>query len=53
VNNAARMVMAEYEWQTSKMIKQQFEVNILGPIMLTAMLLPTFRKYKSKHSLNF
>lgn len=46
------MVMGEYEWQTSKMIKQQFEVNILGPLMLTAMLLPTFRKYKSKHSLN-
>ncbi|XP_060844492.1 D-beta-hydroxybutyrate dehydrogenase, mitochondrial isoform X1 [Rhopalosiphum padi] len=48
VNNAARMVMAEYEWQTSKMIKQQFEVNILGPIMLTGMLLPIFRKDKSR-----
>ncbi|XP_022178484.1 retinol dehydrogenase 7 [Myzus persicae] len=48
VNNAARMVMAEYEWQTSKIIKQQFEVNVLGPIMLTAMLLPTFRKDKSR-----
>lgn len=49
VNNAARMVMAEYEWQTSKMIKQQFEVNILGPLMLTGMLLPIFRKDKSKN----
>jgi len=48
VNNAARMVMAEYEWQTPKMIKQQFEVNILGPLMLTGMLLPIFRKDKSK-----
>ncbi|XP_026817855.1 D-beta-hydroxybutyrate dehydrogenase, mitochondrial [Rhopalosiphum maidis] len=48
VNNAARMVMAEYEWQTSKMIKQQFEVNILGPIMLTGLLLPIFRKDKSR-----
>ncbi|XP_003247453.1 retinol dehydrogenase 7 isoform X2 [Acyrthosiphon pisum] len=48
VNNAARMVMAEYEWQTSKMIKEQFEVNILGPIKLTAMLLPAFRKDKSR-----
>jgi len=41
------MVMAEYEWQTSNMIKEQFEVNILGPINLTAMLLPAFRKDKS------
>jgi len=49
VNNAARMVMAEYEWQTSKMIRQQFEVNILGPLMLTGMLLPIFRKDKSKN----
>lgn len=49
VNNAARMIMAEYEWQTSKMIKQQFEVNILGPLMLTGMLLPIFRKDKSKN----
>ncbi|KAE9523969.1 hypothetical protein AGLY_015616 [Aphis glycines] len=48
VNNAARMVMAEYEWQTPKMIKQQFEVNILGPLMLTGMLLPIFRKDKSR-----
>lgn len=44
------MVMAEYEWQTSKMIQQQFEVNVLGPIMLTAKFLPNFRKDKSKHS---
>jgi len=43
------MVMAEYEWQTSKMMKEQFEVNILGPIKLTALLLPTFRKNKSKN----
>uniref|UniRef100_A0A2H8TKC7 Corticosteroid 11-beta-dehydrogenase isozyme 2 n=2 Tax=Melanaphis sacchari TaxID=742174 RepID=A0A2H8TKC7_9HEMI len=42
------MVMAEFEWQTSKMVKQQFEVNILGPIMLTGMLLPIFRKDKSR-----
>lgn len=49
VNNAARMVMAEYEWQTIQMIREQFEVNVLGPIMLTAQLLPAFRKNKSKY----
>lgn len=48
VNNAGRMVMAEFEWQTTQLIQQQFEVNILGPIMLTAQLLPIIRKYKSK-----
>ncbi|XP_060858990.1 retinol dehydrogenase 5-like [Metopolophium dirhodum] len=48
VNNAACMVMAEYEWQTLKMMEQQFQVNVLGPIMLTAKLLPTFRKNKSR-----
>ncbi|VVC31073.1 NAD(P)-binding domain,Short-chain dehydrogenase/reductase SDR [Cinara cedri] len=48
VNNAARMVMAEYEWQTIQMIQQQFEVNVLGPIMLTAQLLPSFRKNKGR-----
>lgn len=49
INNAARMVMAEYEWQTTHMIQQQFEVNIMGPIMLTAQLLPLFRMDKSKN----
>jgi len=49
VNNAARMVMAEFEWQTPQMINKQFEVNVLGPIMLTVELLPTFRKHKSKY----
>lgn len=52
MNNAARMVMAEYEWQTIQMIREQFEVNVLGPIMLTAQLLPAFRKNKSKYSYN-
>lgn len=42
------MIMAEYEWQTLQMIQQQFDVNVLGPMMLTAQLLPTFRKNKSK-----
>jgi len=41
------MVMAEYEWQTFKMIEQQFQVNVLGPVMLTAKLLPIFRENKS------
>lgn len=49
VNNAARMVMAEYEWQTFQMIQQQFDINVLGPMMLTAQLLSKFRKDKSKH----
>jgi short-subunit dehydrogenase involved in D-alanine esterification of teichoic acids len=43
------MVMAEYEWQTFQMIQQQFNINVLGPIMLTAQLLPKFRKDKSKN----
>lgn len=49
INNAARMVMAEYEWQTIEIIQQQFEVNVLGPISLTSQLLPKLRKDKGKH----
>lgn len=47
VNNAGRMIMAEYEWQTVPMILKQFDVNILGPMILTAKLMPQFRKDKS------
>lgn len=43
------MVMAEYEWQTPKLIQLQFDVNVLGPIMLTKHLLPKLRFDKSKH----
>lgn len=50
INNAARMVMAEYEWQTIQLIQQQIEVNFLGPITLTSQLMPNFRKDKSKQS---
>lgn len=48
INNAARMVMAEYEWQTIQIIQQQFEINVLGPSLLTAQLMPKLRKDKSK-----
>lgn len=41
--------MADFEWQTTQLMQQQFEVNILGPIMLTSQLLPIIRKYKSKY----
>lgn len=43
--------MAEYEWQTAQMVQRQFEVNILGPMLLTALMLPKLRKYKSKYHL--
>lgn len=46
------MVMAEFEWQTSDMIRLQFDVNVLGPMMLTAQLLPKLRKDKSNQFLN-
>jgi len=42
------MIMAEFEWQTPQMIQKQFTVNFLGPVMLTALLLPSFRKHKSR-----
>ncbi|XP_050531257.1 11-beta-hydroxysteroid dehydrogenase type 2 isoform X2 [Daktulosphaira vitifoliae] len=43
VNNAARMVMAEYEWQTINLIQEQFQVNVLGPMEFTSGLLSTLR----------
>ncbi|XP_050437861.1 17-beta-hydroxysteroid dehydrogenase type 2-like [Adelges cooleyi] len=43
VNNAARMLMAEYEWQTTRLITEQFRVNVLGPMELTSSLLPKVR----------
>lgn len=49
INNAASMVMGDFEWQTPQMISEQFQVNILGPIMLTAQLLPKLRRDKSKY----
>lgn len=52
VNNAALMIMAEFEWQTPQMIQKQFTVNFLGPVMLTALLLPSFRKHKSEYFSN-
>ena len=40
VNNAATMVFGETSWQTEAMIRNQMEVNFLGPVLLSRACLP-------------
>ncbi|MPC37769.1 D-beta-hydroxybutyrate dehydrogenase, mitochondrial [Portunus trituberculatus] len=48
VNNAAVMTYAQCEWQTNEMVTSQVEVNLLGLIQVTKVLLPTLRRNKGR-----
>lgn len=48
VNNAGRMVFGEFEWQTASQIEQQINVNLLGTMRMTHVMLPLCRLYGSR-----
>ncbi|XP_063885689.1 short-chain dehydrogenase/reductase family 9C member 7-like [Scylla paramamosain] len=48
VNNAGVMTYAHCEWQTKEMVTSQVEVNLLGLIQVTKVLLPTLRRNKGR-----
>lgn len=48
VNNAGMMCIGEYEWQTWSQIEMQLNVNLLGTMRLTKVLLPLIRQHKAR-----
>lgn len=48
VNNAGMMCIGEYEWQTWPQIEQQINVNLLGTMRLTKIMLPLIRQHKAR-----
>jgi len=40
VNNAGLMIFGEFAWQTDVHIQQQLQVNLLGAMNVTRVLLP-------------
>ncbi|XP_076637290.1 SDR family oxidoreductase shroud isoform X1 [Colletes latitarsis] len=48
VNNAAVMIMGEFEWQTEEQIRNQVEVNFLGAMRITRELMPMIRGHSSR-----
>lgn len=52
INNAGLGYRGTIEDLSTKEIKDQFEVNLFGPIYLTQLVLPIMRKQKSGHIIN-
>lgn len=52
VNNAGFAFRSTIEDLSPKEIKEQFGVNLIGPIYLTNLILPLMRKQKSGHIIN-
>lgn len=48
VNNAGLMLIAEFEWLTEEQIKEQIQVNLVGPLLLTKAFLPLIRSHKAR-----
>nr|QQD86579.1 short-chain dehydrogenase/reductase [Laodelphax striatellus] len=48
INNAGIMIFGELEWQVEDMIRDQIQVNLLGPILLTKSFMPLLRKYQGR-----
>ncbi|CAK9813909.1 Estradiol 17-beta-dehydrogenase 2 [Anthophora quadrimaculata] len=48
VNNAAKMIFGEFEWQTDEQLRNQVEVNLLGTMRITRELMPMIRAYSSR-----
>ena len=44
VNNAAFLVFGNAEWQTRSLIQRQYEVNTLGPLLVSKAFLPHLRR---------
>ncbi|KRT81454.1 dehydrogenase, partial [Oryctes borbonicus] len=45
INNAGCMVFGEFEWQTTALIQQQININLLGTMQVTKAFCPLLRKY--------
>jgi len=52
INNAGFAYRSTIEDLTPREIKDQFEVNLIGPIYLTSLLVSMMRKQKSGHIIN-
>ncbi|XP_013119309.1 D-beta-hydroxybutyrate dehydrogenase, mitochondrial [Stomoxys calcitrans] len=48
VNNAGAMCFGEYEWQTWQQIEMQINVNLLGTMRLTKVLMPLVRQHQAR-----
>ncbi|KOC59747.1 Short-chain dehydrogenase/reductase family 9C member 7 [Habropoda laboriosa] len=48
VNNAAKMIFGEFEWQTDEQLRNQVEVNLLGNMRITRELMPMIRAHSSR-----
>lgn len=52
INNAGFAFRSTIEDLSANEIKEQFGVNLIGPIYLTSLILPLMRKQKSGHIIN-
>jgi len=52
INNAGVFKIHSAEEGSDEIWKEQFEVNLLGPVRLTRLLLPYFKKYKKASIVN-
>ncbi|XP_075148754.1 SDR family oxidoreductase shroud [Haematobia irritans] len=48
VNNAGAMCFGEFEWQTWQQIEMQIEINLLGTMRLTRVLMPLVRQHQAR-----
>ncbi|XP_058808465.1 estradiol 17-beta-dehydrogenase 2 [Phymastichus coffea] len=48
VNNAGVMIFGEFEWQLTRQVRHQVEVNVVGTMRLTRELLPELRKHRGR-----
>jgi NAD(P)-dependent dehydrogenase (short-subunit alcohol dehydrogenase family) len=52
VNNAGVFQMHTFETGSDEVWREQFEVNVLGPVRLARLLIPYFKKYKKGSIVN-
>ncbi|XP_067618793.1 D-beta-hydroxybutyrate dehydrogenase, mitochondrial [Eurosta solidaginis] len=48
VNNAGVMCFGEFEWQTSAQFEMQINVNVLGTMRITKVMLPLVREHRGR-----
>ncbi|XP_054733328.1 short-chain dehydrogenase/reductase family 9C member 7 [Anastrepha obliqua] len=48
VNNAGVMCFGEFEWQTAAQFEMQINVNVLGTMCLTKVMLPLVRQHRGR-----